>query len=148
VTAHDLPHAPQTTDDALFQSQLVEMPRPECLRKLALARTGRVAFDMPDGPVVLPVNVRVHGIDIFLRTAAGSELAEALHDRPASFQIDQLDEYRQTGWSVLVQGTANWVTEAELPRYPSERPVPWAGGERSLNIRIRANRVSGRILVG
>jgi hypothetical protein len=130
----------------LFQGELVEMPRPECLGKLAATRVGRVAYNSPDGPVVVPVNGRVIGTDVFLRTRTGSPLAIALRDTKASYQIDGFDQFDQSGWSVLVQGDASWATAADLPAYPSEWPVPWAAGPRLTYIRIRATEVSGRIL--
>lgn len=142
------PHPiPTWYDESRFQGTLVEMPRPECLRKLSVASFGRVAYAAPEGPVVIPVNVAVHGTDVFLRTTPGSELARALNDAPASLQVDDVDEFNRSGWSVLLQGHATWVGDEELPTYYSERPVPWARGKRSQNIRIRATHVAGRRLL-
>jgi nitroimidazol reductase NimA-like FMN-containing flavoprotein (pyridoxamine 5'-phosphate oxidase superfamily) len=130
----------------LFQGELVEMPRPECLKKLAATRVGRVAYNSEEGPVVVPVNGRVIDTDVFLRTRAGSPLALALRDTKASYEVDGFDQFEQAGWSVLVQGDASWAEATELPAYPSEWPVPWAAGPRLTYIRIRATHVSGRIL--
>ena len=130
----------------LFQGELIEMPRPECLRKLAATRVGRVAYSTPDGPVVLPVNGRVVGTDVFIRTRTGSPLAVALRDSKASYEVDGFDDFNQSGWSVLVQGDAAWARADELPAYPSDWPVPWAAGPKLTYIRIRATGVSGRVL--
>jgi nitroimidazol reductase NimA-like FMN-containing flavoprotein (pyridoxamine 5'-phosphate oxidase superfamily) len=138
-----------TMDEAerFLQGELTEMLRPEALRRLEASRVGRVAYNAPDGPVVVPVNGMVHGTDVFLRTRADSRLGQALKDGPASYQVDAFDPYLQAGWSVLLQGHAQWVGEDELPAYVSERPFPWAAGDRGVHVRIRAARVSGRTLL-
>lgn len=133
--------------ERFFQGELMEMLRPEALRRLSGSRVGRVAYNTDAGPVVVPVNGVVHGTDVFLRTSADSQLGQALRDGPASYQVDAFDGYLQAGWSVLLQGHARWVTEEELPTYVSERPFPWAAGDRGVYVRIHATHVSGRTLL-
>jgi hypothetical protein len=133
-------------DEQPMQSQLEVMPRPECLHKLAVTRVGRIAVADQDGPVVLPVNVYPHGSDIYFRTIPGSALAAAVGST-ASFQVDQIDDFQQTGWSILVQGRLEAVPNDKLPSYPSERPVPWAAGPRTLTLCLRATGLTGRRLV-
>lgn len=130
----------------LFQGELVPVPRPDCLRLLAISRVGRVAYNSPDGPVVVPVNGRVHGTSVYLRTREGSALADALRDGVASYQVDGFDDFHQAGWSILLRGRARWIEEDELPEYESEWPLPWAAGERDVNVRIDATEITGRRL--
>jgi nitroimidazol reductase NimA-like FMN-containing flavoprotein (pyridoxamine 5'-phosphate oxidase superfamily) len=130
----------------LFQGELVPVPRPDCLRLLAISRVGRVAYNHPEGPVVVPVNGRVVGTSVFLRTRAGSALAAALRDAAVSYQVDGFDDFHQAGWSILLRGRSRWVDEDELPEYESDWPLPWAAGERDLYVRIDATDISGRRL--
>ena len=138
---------PSDAAEKFLQGDLVEMPRPDCLRHLHASRVGRVAYNSEEGPVVVPVNARVHGNEVFLRTRPDSQLGRALRGGTASYQVDGFDDHLQTGWSVLLQGEASWVEGADLPAYVSERPVPWAGGDRSVYVRIRATNVTGRTLL-
>lgn len=145
-TGREAPVVPLEAWTTWGQGTLEPMPRPECLSRLAQSRVGRVAYNDPDGPVVLPVNARVVGTEVLLRTRPGSRLAEALRDAPASFQVDAFDSYQQVGWSVLLRGHATWAEEDDLPAYESERPAPWAEGDRTTVIRIIAGEITGRIL--
>lgn len=138
---------PSDAAERFFQGELVEMLRPECLSRLETSRVGRVAYNAEEGPVVVPVNARVHGNEVFIRTSPDSHLGRALRAGTASYQVDGFDDFMQAGWSVLLQGEASWVGEADLPAYVSERPVPWAGGDRSVYVRIRATNVTGRTLL-
>ncbi|MDP4511364.1 pyridoxamine 5'-phosphate oxidase family protein [Nonomuraea turcica] len=45
------------------------------------------------------------------------------------FQVDRLDETRQEGWSVLIQGPAHHVPEDEVAKAAEAGVTPWAGGE-------------------
>ncbi len=87
----------------------------ECRALLAgrSGRVGRVAFAEGDQVVVLPVNFALTGDHIAFRTSAGTKLSQALRGAAASFEVDELDEVLQTGWSVLVQGRARAVSAAE-----------------------------------
>src|SRR6266542_1937147 len=84
-------------EPALFQ----HLPPEECRELLDAKSVGRVAFDGPDGPQVLPVNYVVLRRDIFFRTATGSTLANAMRGTRVAFEIDDVDEFLESGWSVL-----------------------------------------------
>lgn len=66
---------------------------------------GRVAYCDDLGPVALPVNYARDQGAILIQTSPHSTLASRLRAAPASFQIDEFDEYTQTGWNVLVRVT-------------------------------------------
>ncbi|MDO7867060.1 pyridoxamine 5'-phosphate oxidase family protein [Nocardioides jiangxiensis] len=132
--------------EKLFQGEIVELARPECLRLLAQSRVGRVAVNDADGPLVAPVNGRTDGVDVYFRLREGSLLAAALADGRASYEIDGFDEFRQAGWSVLVRGDAHRISPEDLPEHRSEWPRPWAAGERDVWIRLSGDTISGRRL--
>jgi hypothetical protein len=66
------------------------------------------------------------------------------HTRVA-FEIDNIDEERESGWSVLVLGSAERVTrEYTLTSLWKDGPVPWAEGTRNLFIVITPETITGR----
>jgi uncharacterized protein len=129
-----------------FPSHIREIDAAECLDLLAGTTVGRVAYCDEDGPVVLPVNYVVNGGDVMFRISPHSSLAQHLRSGPAAFQIDESDAYTQSGWSVLVRGTAAFVEYDELPE-PTSRPSPWPEGNRTLHVRITPSSITGRRLL-
>ena len=128
--------------------RLREMSPTECLELVAGRPVGRVSYCTESGPVTIPVNHVLIDGDIVLRTSPHSELGQHLLAQPrVCYQVDDFDELHQSGWSVLIQGLAIIVGPADLPP-DAPRPAPWAEGARTLSIRIRADRVTGRRVMG
>jgi uncharacterized protein len=127
---------------ALFQ----QLPPEECRELLAAKSVGRVGFNGPDGPQVLPVNYVVHRDSIFFRTAAGSALADAMRNSRVAFEIDDIDEFLQSGWSVVAVGDADLVDDPDLllELWGEHDPKPWAAGLRTQFVRITPIRLTGR----
>jgi nitroimidazol reductase NimA-like FMN-containing flavoprotein (pyridoxamine 5'-phosphate oxidase superfamily) len=120
----------------------------ECLRLLSAGKTGRVGISVAALPVVLPVNYAVLDHDIVIRTGAGTKLNAALRGAVVAFEIDHVDPIDHEGWSVLVQGCAHEMTDAdELERARTLPLRPWAPGARDHYVRIPTERMSGRRLV-
>ncbi|MEU4605435.1 pyridoxamine 5'-phosphate oxidase family protein [Kribbella sp. NPDC023972] len=94
---------------------------------LAARSVGRVGFDGPDGPQILPVNYVVLRRSIYFRTETGSALANAMSDRPVAFEVD---EFLQAGWSVLAVGDAALVDDHDLlvELWGEQGPQPWQPG--------------------
>jgi nitroimidazol reductase NimA-like FMN-containing flavoprotein (pyridoxamine 5'-phosphate oxidase superfamily) len=130
-----------------FRSRSVELEQAECLELLESRTVGRVAYCEDGGPVVLPVNYVVHEGAVLLRTAPHTALGRHLQHGPAAFEVDEVDEYTQSGWSVLVRGHASPLDPDDLPAEPGARPVPWAEGARPLFVRISPDTVTGRRLL-
>jgi hypothetical protein len=81
------------------------------------------------------------------RTAPGSKVHALLSSADAAFEIDGVDERRRTGWSVIILGTADMITDpAEVRRLDRLGLKPWAPGPKPRWVRIRARTVSGRQL--
>ena len=103
-------------EERWFPSHLKELDKAECLELLASHQVGRVAYCDDLGPVVLPVNYVVGNVrTVLLRVSPHSTLARNLRSAPASFEVDDFDDFNQSGWSVLVRGDAAYVDIAELP---------------------------------
>ncbi|WP_051778177.1 pyridoxamine 5'-phosphate oxidase family protein [Kitasatospora phosalacinea] len=112
---------------------------------LRIAAVGRIALPGDPEPAVFPVNYSVDRGTVVYRTHEGGAAAAA-PGTAVSFEVDRIDDHRHTGWSVLVTGTAERIEDHEtLQRLLRDLAVqPWAGGPRTLWIRIRPTSVSGR----
>lgn len=123
--------------------RLSELDDGECRELLAARSVGRVAFTDDSGPLALPVNYVVMDDDIVFSTSAHNIIAQHLNGRAAAFEIDDVDEFTRSGWSVLVRGSACFV-EAVGDVPADRRPTAWPEGIRSLLIRIPITSVTGR----
>jgi len=132
-------------DNGWFPGHLRELSQAECLEQLDAHHVGRVAYCDADGPVVVPVNYVRDGESVLIRLAPESALARSLDSTPASFQVDEFDDFTQSGWSVLLRGTASYVDPDDHPATRHLRP--WAEGERTRHVRIVATRITGRRLL-
>ncbi|MFI0423613.1 pyridoxamine 5'-phosphate oxidase family protein [Spongiactinospora sp. 9N601] len=132
---------------------LETLTRAECMRLISPGGVGRVAFDDGTGPIVLPVNYRVQDEAVVFRTRYGGGLDKELDtglsgvEFKIAFEVDRIDDAQRTGWSVLIQGPAHHITEAELPEVSTLGVEPWPGGDRELYIRVTSDRVTGRRIV-
>ncbi|MFF5017314.1 helix-turn-helix domain-containing protein [Streptomyces sp. NPDC001165] len=117
----------------------------ECRALLATHGVGRLAITTASGPVIVPVNYSVVDGAIVFRTERGATPALAMGCQVA-FEVDRIDDAFSQGWSVLVRGPAHAVTDPEERRRLTERAysTPWAGGSRSLWVRIDPFTVTGR----
>jgi uncharacterized protein len=149
-TLNDEPQSPVPSGP----SRLEILSAEECLARLATKQIGRLAVVDGDYPQVFPVNYRIRDDVIVFRTAEHSPLLAADHHN-VGFYVDQIDEMTHTGWSVLVQGKAEDVTEGTSgdgtagdgdPSASDLRVQPWAPGNEARIVRIVANRMTGRRL--
>jgi len=129
---------------------ITELDEAECLRRIAQGGIGRIAYHSRFGPVVLPVNYKWHDGAVVFRTVRHSALDEDLQtgiaggDYKVAFEIDDFDVAGRQGWSVLIQGPAHHVSEAERESALEAGVEPWPSGERELFVRITPSRVTGR----
>lgn len=120
--------------------------RADCLKLLAEARFGRVVLSLDCLPVALPVNLTVIREDVYFTSADGTRLGGAVRNAVVSIQADEIDRTRRTGWSVLVTGVADIVTDAHLDDEVRADLSPWAPLENSPVVRVPSTRVTGRRL--
>ena len=134
-----------TTQPRKVHGRFEELTEVECRDLMGVKSVGRIGFVAQDGPAILPVNYVVHEGDIVFRTAPYNVVAGSVRGQRVAFEVDELDDFLQAGWSVLVVGQADFVEdEDELPPDRSERPEPWAEGSRPLYVRVTAARITGR----
>ena len=127
---------------------LEELSQTECLRLLASHVVGRIAVVVDSQPVILPVNYRADDATIVFRTDAGTKLRGAAMAHVA-FEIDEIDETTHAGWSVVVQGVGQDITETVDARSEALRVLavaPWAPGDKAYWIKVVPRVLSGRSL--
>ncbi|WP_306303452.1 helix-turn-helix domain-containing protein [Streptomyces sp. TP-A0874] len=136
---------PEGMGRAARRPELVELDTEECRARLSTHGVGRVAVSLPEGPVIIPVNYSMVDDAVVFATAPGSPAAVPAGTE-AAFEVDRIDEAMSEGWSVLVVGHAEHVTDPEAVRRLAAAVYsgPWAGGTRDLWLRILPERLTGR----
>lgn len=124
------------------------LPFSTCLERLASVPVGRIGFVSAAGEVeILPVNHLVQGQYVLFRTGIGSKLSSACVGYPVTFEADEYNPSGDTGWSVVIHGSAEVVEDdAEADRLTALVTHGWGGGDRPYWIRIRPFSVTGRQL--
>ena len=122
-----------------------ELSNDECQAFLAGSHLGRVALVEGGRPLILPVNYVLDDAAVVFRTDEGSKLDAAVRGAPVAFEVDGVNRERQTGWSVLIRGQAEYVTDpTDLERLRRLPLVPWAPGAKPHYVRVRPEEVTGR----
>lgn len=129
------------------QLPLTDLPADACWSLLARHHPalGRVAFTIDDRPVIYPMNYAVADETLYLRTEPDSGIAAVHTGQLVAFEVDDVDEDWEEGWSVLVQGRLQEVTDPqELEQHRELRLRSWAPGVRLHLLRLDAEHISGR----
>lgn len=128
---------------------LEELSWDECFAFLGEQVVGRLVYQDKLGLAAVPVNYAVAGNTIVFRSEEGSKVL-GLHERDIAFEVDHIDTDSQSGWSVLIRGTAEEVEFerlSELMRHISGAPPkPWKKGVHNIWVVITPKTVSGRRL--
>lgn len=125
------------------------LPADDCWRLLEEhpARVGRIGIGGAS-PDIFPVNYAVDGHSVVFRTAAGKKLAAVGRGERVVFEADQIDADWSRGWSVVLRGFAEHVTDAdEIARLEQLPLQPWDPNPKPDFIRITTHLVSGREIV-
>jgi nitroimidazol reductase NimA-like FMN-containing flavoprotein (pyridoxamine 5'-phosphate oxidase superfamily) len=127
--------------------QLQELTAEQCL---ALLRgpiyLGRIGYVVDGVPVIVPVNFVLDGETVVFATMPGSKLSWLKNQRQIAFQVDQGHVLDESGWSVLVRGTAHEITNLAELRALRRGPRSWAAPSTGHWIRIAMDQISGRRL--
>jgi uncharacterized protein len=124
---------------------LTKLDRDECLELLGGARIARVVLSANGIPVALPVNFAVLDGDVVFAIDRGEVFDAAVQEAVFSVEVDDVDPIYHTGWSVLVTGVAEMLTEAQDIAQARQLPVqPWAPGPHRFFVRVRSTVVTGR----
>jgi nitroimidazol reductase NimA-like FMN-containing flavoprotein (pyridoxamine 5'-phosphate oxidase superfamily) len=125
--------------------RLETLDRDECHRLLSSANIGRLGYCTDVGPRIVPMNYTLVSEFVTFRTGFDTEASHQLFDHPIAFEVDQVDEFLQSGWSVLVIGNAQPLDEASLLLLDVEQsPEPWPAGRRSLVVQLPLTMMTGR----
>lgn len=124
---------------------ILELGDDECRELLAVGRFARIAFVAGDRLELLPVNYAYDEGVILVRTSEKAALASII-DGSFVLEADHHDDTYQTGWSVVVRGTASLATPEQLEAFGTRLPNSWAGsrGEPVLHIAITTDDLQGR----
>ena len=124
------------------------LPEAACWELLHRRILGRIAIVVDGVPRMFPVNYIVDSGAVVFRTDDGMKLEAARGGELASFEVDHHDPMYHNGWSVLVTGVLEDITND--PERPDTLALPlrsWAGlGEHF--IRLRPLGISGRRIIG
>ena len=137
----------EVTEESRSTSNFAELSRSECEKLLAEHSVGRVGVSAPTGPQILPVNYAYYGKTVVFRTSPYGVLSSLERHTRVAFEIDDIDEEAQSGWSVLVRGIATFVGTDDVSRDETLQPFAWAAGGRTLLVRVSPRSVSGRRLL-
>lgn len=135
------------TSEHWFPGRLTDIPAGECHDLMGSTSVGRIALVDEDGPVVLPVNHVMDGETVLFRTSPANSIARHLDNARVAFEVDEFDDYTQSGWSVVLRGVASFVPADELDRDEQSGPFPWADGVRTLVVRVTPLSITGRRLL-
>ena len=125
--------------------RLERLDREECRRLLESANIGRLAYCTDAGPRIIPMNYTLVSEGVVFRTSIDTEASHQLFDQPIAFEVDQVDEFLQTGWSVLVVGNAQPLREESLLLLDvGQAPQPWPEGRRALVVQLPLTMITGR----
>jgi len=117
----------------------------QALELMAGAKVGRLATVIDRQPDIFPVNFLLDGTSIVFRTAEGSKLLQLTVNSGVAFQADGWNS--DGGWSVVVKGTAEEVTDAVERGRIEQALHPWVPSVKTHVIRIVVAEIEGRRFV-
>ena len=127
---------------------LDEIHHEDCLALLRFGALGRIAVNIDEVPVIVPVNYRLvetaHLTWLAVRTRPGNFLDQ--ERAPAAFEIDHVDHTTHEGWSVLVRGMLLRVDPEAADFGNLFDPTPWVVAERDRWLVIEPFSITGRRL--
>ncbi|MBM7466830.1 pyridoxamine 5'-phosphate oxidase family protein [Microbacterium esteraromaticum] len=125
---------------------ITQLDEQECLELLRTTTVGRIGFVQEGRVLIIPVNFLLDDRSIVIRTAPDGPLSTLASSRVlVAFEIDHHDNLAASGWSVLLNGEVDTITEEHLASLPgASSRLPWAEGDRSLLLRLTPTTISGR----
>jgi len=122
----------------------------DCLQLLKTVPVGRVGVTIDALPVVLPLNFVVNDETIVFPTVPGTKLDAATAGMVVALEADNYGTSTEPwGWSVLVRGVAEEITDpTELRSVRSLPLASWAfDGSADRYMKIQPTIVSGRRII-
>lgn len=135
---------PTSVIPAQETATLVALDATESLRLLTNHEVGRVVYTDGGLPAVTPVNYAYDDGHVFLRTSETTRLARKAPRTIVAFEVDEVDRSARRGWSVVVTGPCEPVTdEAKLAHIETLGLAPWTSGEHKVVLEIATTLVTG-----
>lgn len=123
--------------------------RDQCLKLLATQMVGRLGIVEGGAPLILPVNYALDGDEVVFRTDPGTKLAHGVRGS-VCFEVDRIDAASESGWSVVIRGRLEEVTNLDDPEFTAHihslTVRPWAGGAKAHWMRVVPTAITGRYL--
>jgi uncharacterized protein len=147
-------HPPRAISDAFWAaaelgSGPIVVDRAECMQLLAAKSVGRVPYATDTGARILPVNYVLGADCVIFRTVPDGEVFRYALNSTCVFEIDETNEFFESGWSVVAVGRLQLATEDDFAQMRYGRlPEPWAAGSRWMFVRLPCEHVSGRRVIG
>jgi nitroimidazol reductase NimA-like FMN-containing flavoprotein (pyridoxamine 5'-phosphate oxidase superfamily) len=126
---------------------LVHIGERECRELLAGCTLGRIGVVVEGRPEIFPVSYAYDAErgSVMFPTNPRTKLRAALNWPWVAFEIDGLADDGTSGWSVLMVGTAEEITDPrEIDTATAKRVVHWRTGAETRWLRIIPSTVSGR----
>jgi nitroimidazol reductase NimA-like FMN-containing flavoprotein (pyridoxamine 5'-phosphate oxidase superfamily) len=128
-------------------SRARELDRAACFTLLRSQQVGRVVLPGTE-PFVVPVNYVLVEELVLFRTDASSHAASCV-GRSIAFEVDTVDVAGETGWSVVVSGRLEDMTEqVSADGRLGQSLEPWAPGPKDRWLAIHIGDMSGRSVHG
>jgi hypothetical protein len=138
-----------TTMSERDHAHLTELSREECLGLVQQEPVGRIGYVVDGLAMILPVNFVVLDGGIVFCTAKGGTLAWLSNRQRVTFEVDHSSVADQQGWSVLVRGSANEVTDPDQLAALRQSPLhSWVRSPDDHWVRITIDAISGRSVHG
>ena len=127
----------------------IVIERTECLRLLARGanerKLGRLGICLDGIPHIIPVNFSVVDRRIIVRLGSGLLSSHADGTRVA-FEVDHAEAFSNNGWSVLVHGLAQLLSDEEVAHVGRNLPQPMVMHPGTQVFSIRLDALTGRVV--
>jgi nitroimidazol reductase NimA-like FMN-containing flavoprotein (pyridoxamine 5'-phosphate oxidase superfamily) len=129
-------------------TEIIELSLDECREHMDRGGVGRLAFITPRGLRVVPLNFSTNGDAVEFRTTPDSELGRYGEGAEAVFEIDEIDDEAEVGWSVVAFGRLERPSDADevWDIRGWRNPTPWSGEHRNFHMKLRWSAITGRCL--
>ncbi|MFC5723989.1 pyridoxamine 5'-phosphate oxidase family protein [Streptomyces gamaensis] len=127
---------------------MVPLDRAEALRLVGSVALGRIVFTRHALPAIRPVNHVLDDGAVIIRTHEGAALVPAVEQAGApgvvvAYEADVIDPVTRLGWSVVITGYAELITDpGELARCRALLQ-PWVDQRMDYAVRVRPDLVTG-----
>src|SRR3954453_7636681 len=101
----------------------------DCWHLLEAAEVARIAWPGSDGVAIVPMNYTVNDGALWIRANPDSALGRECSGQRVAVEVDLTHPVRHAAWSVVVVGTVELVTAANVSDALIDMPV-WPAGSR------------------